>query len=222
MNWHASSSTNSSTALTRSAAERNTIAGPEDSPPLTADDRRALLAFARCAIEAALAGGPPPEPRIPDIPCARQWRGAFVSLHERGGDLRGCIGHVQGDRSLGEVIRQVAVSAAQHDPRFPPVAHEELADLRIEISVLSEPVRLQVGEATPPRFVIGRDGVLVRNGRAQAVLLPQVATEQGLGPEAFLDAACRKAGLAPGSWREPAGATQVFTFTADVFKEFQE
>jgi len=140
-----------------------------------------------------------------------------VSLHERGGDLRGCIGHVQADRPLGEVIRQVAVSAAQRDPRFAPVTREELAELRIEVSVLSEPVRVATAEL--PRLVIGRDGVLVRNGGAQAVLLPQVATEQGLGPEAFLDAVCHKAGLAPGSWREPTGTTQVFTFTADVFVE---
>jgi len=173
--------------------------------------------LARGAIEAALAGGLPPEPRIPDIPLARQRRGAFVSLHQPGGDLRGCIGHVQADRPLGEVIRQVAVSAAQHDPRFPPVTREELAGLRIEVSVLSEPVRLPAAVLT--RLVIGRDGVLVRNGGAHAVLLPQVATEQGFGSEAFLDAACRKAGLPPGSWREPAGATQVFTFTADVFVE---
>ena len=171
--------------------------------------------MARCAIEATLAGGS--QPLIPDIPSAKQRRGAFVSLHERDGDLRGCIGHVNGDRPLGEVIRDVAVSAAQHDPRFAPVTSQELAELRIEISVLSEPVRVAPTEL--PRPIIGRDGVLVRNGRTQAVLLPQVATEQGLGPEAFLDAVCHKAGLAPGSWREPAGATQVFTFTADVFGE---
>ena len=198
---------------TRSAAERNTIAGPERALP--AADRRALLALARCAIEATLVGGP--EPRIPDIPSARQRRGAFVSLHERDGDLRGCIGHVQRDRPLGEVIRHVAVSAAQRDPRFAPVTREELAGLRIEISVLGEPVPLPAAELT--RLVIGRDGVLVRQGHAHAVLLPQVAAEQGLGPEAFLDAVCLKAGLAPGSWREPAGVTQVFTFTADVFVE---
>lgn len=189
---------------TRFAAERSTIEDPE---------RRALLALARCAIEATLAGGP--EPRIPDIPAARQRRGAFVCLHKRGGELRGCIGHAQGDRPLAEVIRQVAGSAARHDPRFAPVTREELAELRIEISVVSEPVRVPAAGLT--RLVIGRDGVLVRNGRAHAVLLPQVATEQGFGPEAFLNAVCHKAGLAPGSWRD--SATQVFTFTADVFHE---
>lgn len=119
------------------------------------------------------------------------------------------------DRPLGEVIRRVALSAAQSDPRFAPVTPEELSQLRIEISVLTEPVRVEGPDLC--RLVIGRDGLLVRHGRAQAVLLPQVATEQGLGPEAFLSAVCHKAGLEPGSWREPA--THVFTFTADVFTE---
>jgi AmmeMemoRadiSam system protein A len=158
-----------------------------------------------------------PEPDIPNIPAARQRRGAFVSLHEAGGDLRGCIGHVQPDQPLGEVIRQVAVSAAERDPRFAPVTREELPELRIEISVLSEPV--PAAGADLDRLAIGREGVLVRNGRAHAVLLPQVATDQGFGRDAFLDAACHKAGLARNSWREPGGATQVFTFTAEVFAE---
>jgi len=81
--------------------------------------------------------------------------------------------------------------------------------------VLNPPVRVAAPDRC--RLVIGRDGLLVRRGRAQAVLLPQVATEQGFGPEAFVNAVCHKAGLAPGSWREPA--THVFTFTADVFAE---
>ena len=151
------------------------------------------------------------------MPVARELRGAFVSVHEAGGDLRGCIGHVSGDRPLGDVIRQVAVSAAQTDPRFPPVTPDELPGLRIEISVLSELVRVEGADLC--RLVMGRDGVMVRGrgGRAQGVLLPQVATEHGFGVEAFLNAACHKAGLDAGSWREPD--TQVFTFTADIFIE---
>lgn len=150
------------------------------------------------------------------MPGARLCRGAFVTLEEQEGhDLRGCIGHVAGDRPLGEVIRQVAVSAARSDPRFPPVQLDELSELRIEISVLSEPVLVETSNLC--RLVIGRDGVLVRRGRVQGLLLPQVAVEQGFGREAFLNAVCHKAGLPPGSWREPA--TRVFTFTADVFVE---
>jgi AmmeMemoRadiSam system protein A len=139
-----------------------------------------------------------------------------VSLEaQEGHDLRGCIGQVAGDRPLGEVIRQVAVSAARSDPRFPPVQLDELSELRIEISVLSEPVLVETSNLF--RLVIGRDGLLIRRGRVQGLLLPQVAVEQGFGPEAFLNAVCHKAGLPPGCWREPG--TSVFTFTADVFVE---
>ncbi|PYO87316.1 MAG: hypothetical protein DMD58_15115, partial [Gemmatimonadetes bacterium] len=78
---------------------------------MTPADRAALLALARGAIEAALAGRSPPE--LPDVPGATLRRGAFVTLEEQEGhDLRGCIGHVSGDRPLGEIIREVAVSAA--------------------------------------------------------------------------------------------------------------
>ena len=200
----------SSIAPTRFVVGSHTIADPE----LTAADRAALLALARSAIESALAGlSPPPLPRVPG---ASLRRGAFVTLEEGEAHvLRGCVGHVAGDRPLGHVIRQVAVSAARSDPRFPPVAVEELSELRIEISVLDEPVL--AGPSDLCALVIGRHGLLVKRGQAQAVLLPQVATEQLLGPEAFLNAVCHKAGLAPSSWRDPA--TQVFTFTADVFVE---
>jgi uncharacterized protein len=185
-----------------------------EDPELRAADRAALLALARDAIAAALAGRSPPA--LPLVPGAALYRGAFVTLAAQDShELRGCIGHVAGDRPLGEVIRQVAVSAARSDPRFPPVQPEELHSLRIEISVLSEPASVPLAERS--RLVIGRDGVLVLRGRAQGLLLPQVATEHGFGPEDFLNAACHKAGLAPGSWREPD--TLVLTFTADVFAE---
>jgi len=190
--------------------ERSIIADPD----LTPTDRAALLALARQAIAAALAGCP--EPQLPAVPGAALHRGAFVTIEEREThELRGCIGHVRGDRPLGEVIRDVAVSAALSDPRFPPVQREELGTLQIEISVLNAPMVVDTADLS--RMVIGRDGVLVRRGQAQAVLLPQVATEQRFTPEAFLNAVCHKAGLQAGSWREPA--TQVFTFTADVFVE---
>jgi AmmeMemoRadiSam system protein A len=171
-----------------------------------------LLALARRAIAAALAGNPPPE--VPDVPGARLCRGAFVTLEDQGA-LRGCIGRVAGDRPLGEVVRDVAVSAACDDPRFPAVLPDELPELRIEISVLGEPTPVEPVE--PGRLVIGRDGLLVRRESALGVLLPQVATAHGWGPDAFLAAACRKAGLGPGAWREPD--TQVLTFHADVFGE---
>jgi AmmeMemoRadiSam system protein A len=159
-----------------------------------------------------------PAPDLPDVPGARLRRGAFVTLEEQGGALRGCIGRIAADRPLGDVVRSMAVSAAREDPRFPAVAPGELPALRIEISVLQAPVRVEPPEAV--RVVVGRDGLLVRREGAVGLLLPQVAAEHRLGAEAFLVAACRKAGLPPESWREPG--TEVFTFQADVFGETGE
>ncbi len=141
-------------------------------------------------------------------------RGAFVTLWRRD-VLRGCIGHVPADRALGVVVRDMTVAAARDDPRFPPVAVGEVAELRLEISVLTEPAPL--APVDPCRIVIGRDGLIVRRGRNLGLLLPQVAPEQHWGAETFLVATCQKAGLGPDAWRQPG--TQVLVFQADVFGE---
>ena len=120
------------------------------------------------------------------------------------------------DRELGLVVREMAIAAALDDPRFAPVSLEEFPSLALEISVLSERTLLPA-PVDADRVVVGRDGVIVRCEQHIALLLPQVAREYHWGPEAFLAAACRKAGLSPDAWREPG--TEVFTFQADVFGE---
>jgi len=182
---------------------------------LTPADRAALLALARAALTAHLAGCPLPS--VPVTPGASLKRGAFVTLTERfGGALRGCVGHIAADRELGAVVRDMAIAAAQDDPRFVPVAPGELTELAVEISVLSEPAR-NVPPVDPARIVVGRDGVLVRRGGSAGLLLPQVASEHHWDAETLLAAVCRKADLPPAAWREPG--TAVFTFQADVFGE---
>ena len=176
-------------------------------------ERRALLALARRALEAAVRGVPDGG-ALPEAAPLRQSGGAFVTLR-RHGTLRGCIGHVAADCPLAEVVARVAASAATEDPRFPPVPADELSELEVEISVLTEAVPLtsrDPGEIRP-----GQDGVIVRRGRRQGVLLPQVAVDHGWGGEAFLTAACRKAGLPPDAWR--ASDCQLLVFQTDVFAE---
>ncbi|HET7295805.1 MAG TPA: AmmeMemoRadiSam system protein A, partial [Gemmatimonadales bacterium] len=149
--------------------ESPTIADVE----LTAADRRALLGLAWTTLAAHVAGRPLPS--LPAVPGATLERGAFVTLLERGA-LRGCIGHIAADRALGDVVREMTVAAARDDPRFPPVAPDELGALAVEISVLSVPVPLPV-PVEPSRIVVGRHGLIVRRERVSAVLLPQVAAE---------------------------------------------
>ena len=109
----------------------------------------------------------------------------------------------------------MAVSAALEDPRFPPVLPEELSHLSIEISVLSEPELL--ADPDPTRIRPGQDGVLVRRGWRQGLLLPQVATEQGWGANELLAGVCRKAGLDVDAWREPG--TELYVFQVEAFGE---
>lgn len=155
---------------------------------------------------------------MPTVRGAALQRGAFVTLSERGA-LRGCIGHILADRTLGAVVRDMVVAAACDDPRFAPVERAELPSITVEISVLSEPRRL-AEPVQPSRITVGRDGLVVRRERRIALLLPQVAAENAWEPETFLAAVCRKAGLSPGAWREPG--TEVLSFQADVFGEAGE
>ena len=138
-----------------------------------------------------------------------------MTLLERGA-LRGCIGHIAADRPLGAVVREMTVAAARDDPRFAPVATDELPALAVEISVLAAPAPLRA-PVEPSSIIVGRDGLIVRRESLMALLLPQVAAEYDWSPEAFLAATCRKAGLAPDAWREPG--TEVLAFQADVFGE---
>lgn len=132
------------------------------------------------------------------------------------GELRGCIGHIADDLLLVEAVRRMTVAAAQDDPRFPPVAPAEVGRVRIEISVLSRPQRMPA-PVDPAQLVIGRDGVIVRQGRNVGLLLPQVAAERAWKPAAFLAATCEKAGLAADAWQD--SRTEVSLFQADVFGE---
>lgn len=182
------------------------MSGDEGFPP---EGRQRLLAIARDAIATHLEGG-----RVPDDDGeASELRGAFVSLKTRArGQLRGCIGHVEGDQPLVATIRRVAVAAATEDPRFPAVTPEELAELRLEISVLSP-----LSPMHPEDVEVGRHGLLVRFRGRSGLLLPQVPVAQRWDREAFLDHTCRKAGLPPGTWRDPT--CELLGFTAVVFGE---
>ena len=135
--------------------------------------------------------------------------GAFVTLKKQG-HLRGCIGHIVGDQPIRETIIRMARAAAFNDPRFPPVSKEELADLSVEISILSPLVSCAAGDVVP-----GRHGLLVRRGAHSGLLLPQVAAEYGWDREMFLTQTCRKAGLPANAWQQ--SGTEIFCFEAVIF-----
>jgi hypothetical protein len=144
-------------------------------------------------------------------------RGAFVSVHV-GAELRGCVGYVEPDGPLHEVIAEAARGAVR-DPRFDPVRPRELDAVCFEVSVLTPPVPLRYGDPMelPERVRIGEHGLVVQSGRRRGLLLPQVAVEHGFTVEEFLSATCHKARLPREAWRNDGLAWSVFE--ADVFQE---
>lgn len=140
----------------------------------------------------------------------KQVRGAFVTLHKHG-NLRGCIGYIQGIASLDETVKDMAVAAAFEDPRFPSLTKEEFNEIDIEISALTPLKKIEdINE-----IEVGTHGILMRKGFQSGVLLPQVATEYNWDRETFLEQTCFKAGLGSNCWKDKD--TEIYIFSAEVF-----
>ena len=177
---------------------------------LNAEQRRRLLDVARQSIRAAVTRDRPPDLRSDD-PDLTGIQGAFVTLKQRG-ELRGCIGYMEGVAPLIETVAEMAQAAALHDPRFPSVTADEVDGLEIEISVMSplQPVD-DVEE-----IQVGRDGLVISRGGSRGLLLPQVAVEWGWDVVEFLQHTCMKAGLPVDAWK---GDCVIERFEAEVFGE---
>ncbi len=182
-----------------------------DAKPLSREDKEMLLTIARTTIESAVLGAKVPEFQVTSADLQED-RGAFVTITKKGA-LRGCIGYIVGVKPLYQTVREVAESAALRDPRFEPVQPSELPDLKIEISALSVPRRIQNIE----EISVGVHGIIIRKGYRQGLLLPQVATEYGWDRITFLEHTCRKAGLPLNAWQDEE--TEIEIFSAEVFGE---
>jgi len=176
-------------------------------------DKAALLKLARKTLEAHFADESTPKCPSSHMALTEQ-KGAFVSLH-RGEELRGCIGQLYPDRELSKVVQHCVLSAAREDMRFMSVEGDELADLSIEISVLSPFRRVQNIE----EIEVGKHGLYIAQERFQGLLLPQVATQYRWDRKKFLEQTCLKAGLQKSAWQDPQ--TIIHTFEAEVFSDTQ-
>jgi AmmeMemoRadiSam system protein A len=176
---------------------------------LTDAQSRQLLDLARQTIRATLLGDDPP-PMHTDDRGLLQPAGCFVSLHVAASHaLRGCVGRMEAIDPLIRNVQEAAISVLG-DPRFDdrPVTLDELADLAMEISVLS-PLR---PVPTPRDFDLLVDGVYLEFAGRSGVFLPQVARETGWSKEKLLDRLCtEKLGVAAGSWRSAAAKLKVFS-----------
>lgn len=181
---------------------------------LNETQRRQLLQIARDSIAAALDGQRPQLDPAQFDDELRRPAGAFVTLTTKEDDeLRGCIGSIFPTAPLYQAVSDNAIAAAFRDPRFDPLRKDELAGLKLEVSVMGPVQQVQ----SVDEIEVGRDGLIIRRGGNAGLLLPQVATEYGWSRDEFLSHTCMKAGLPPDAWR--SGQCRIERFSAEVFSE---
>jgi AmmeMemoRadiSam system protein A len=201
------------------AQDTGTVIIPQHSKnTLTFVEQQYLLTLARKTLTHYLSGKPIQELLKTKLsPALMEKRGCFVTL-EKKGNLRGCIGYIQPEKSLCECVMENAVNAATQDPRFPEVNSDELSAITIEVSALTVPEPLQIKNRKTLLQVLvpGRDGVILSNGWKKSTFLPQV-WEHFPDKEDFLNALCEKGGMPRGCWEDED--TEILTYHAEVFKE---
>lgn len=154
----------------------------------------ALPALAREAVETFVTTGTAPKPRADLAGILAERAPCFVSLKTHDGELRGCIGTIEPMKNtLAAELIANAISAATHDPRFPPVSQDELADLRYSVDVLLPAEPATIEELDPRVF-----GVIVEDesGDRRGLLLPDIAGVDDANQQ--VEIAARKAGIPPG------------------------
>ena len=182
---------------------------PINIPP---DSQKRLLDLSRRTLENFVRGLERQAPDIDDRHLSTFDYGAFVSLH-KGDELRGCIGTCFPSHPLYETVIEMTEAAASRDHRVSPIGLHELADIRIDISVLS-PIEFT---DDPLSLEVGRHGLHVMSGEKRGVLLPQVATQYGWDMKTFLCQACLKAGLPKNGWKWPE--TRISSFTVLIIEK---
>jgi AmmeMemoRadiSam system protein A len=116
--------------------------------------------------------------------------------------LKGCIGHLVAFQPLYKDIIENAYSAAFSDPRFETLTENEFDSVKVEVSILTDPIDLEYSDSNDllKKIVMCNDGLIISKGYNSATFLPSVWEEIN-SKEEFLSHLCLKAGLLPNEWK---------------------
>jgi len=175
---------------------------------LTQEEKQALLRLARQTLELGSIPEIDPDTLSPRL---REPGATFVTLTNRDGSLRGCIGALEAYQPLARDVCEHTLAASREDYRFAPVRLQELPEIRIEISRLTTPAPLHYNrpEELLRQLRPGIHGVILRDGARRATFLPQV-WEKLPTPEEFLDHLCLKMGSPSGLWRHRVLRVEIY------------
>jgi len=146
-------------------------------------------------------------------------RGVFVSIYKNVNGkkvLRGCIGRVYPEKPLIENLIESSLDVI-FDPRFPPLTEDELSEIEIEISILTNPEKINFEN---PKELLNsikenEDGIIIEKNGRSAVFLPQV-WEVLNDKITFLSNLCLKAGLKATDWLSDCN---VYKFKCEIIRE---
>ncbi|MFH1446663.1 MAG: AmmeMemoRadiSam system protein A [Chloroflexota bacterium] len=188
---------------------------------LTLEEKTVLLKIAREAIIKSVKGEAKTKIDLSTLPVQLQEAGAsFVTL-TKAGHLRGCIGTLEAYQALAWDVQEHAIAAAIKDYRFPSLKPQELDEISIEISHLTQPevFDYQSADELLQGLRPGIDGVILTDGSQRATFLPQV-WKNPPDPVDFLSQLCIKMGSAPNLWHKQL--LEVKTYQVEEFHEAQQ
>ena len=145
-----------------------------------------------------------------------EYGAVFVTL-EKYGNLRGCIGSIIPQRKLIDDIIINAYNSAYSDHRFNPVEKNEIKDLKIAVSLLTlpKPMKFKDEEDLLNQIRQNVDGIIIRDGKYQAVYLPSV-WELIPDKKEFLNSLKVKAGMSPNHFSK---TFEAYRFETSYIKE---
>ena len=150
-----------------------------------------LVKLAKKAVETYVREDSILEPPDEFTPEMKETAGVFASIHKFG-ELRGCIGTFEpAEKNVAEEVIANAVSSATRDPRFPPVAPNELKDLSYSVDVLTKPEPVASKDQLDPK----KYGLIVECGSKRGLLLPDLEGVESVDRQ--ISICCRKAGISP-------------------------
>lgn len=125
--------------------------------------------------------------------------------------LRGCIGNYEAFEPLYKNIIRNAISAITSDYRFSPITKEEIPNLSVEISVLSQMEKYRPKDSGELLKYLEdvKPGLLLEASGRKALFLPQVWEDLPKAQD-FLSNLCFKAGLSSNAWQESGMRFWVF------------
>ncbi len=150
-----------------------------------------LVKLAKEAAESYVRGNKALDPPDELTPEMREPAGVFVSIYKFD-QLRGCIGTFEPtEKNVAEEVIASAISSATRDPRFSPVASNELKDLSYSVDVLTMPKPV----ADKDQLNHKKYGLIVECGSRRGLLLPDLEGVESVAHQ--ISICCRKAGIMP-------------------------